>query len=194
MEDIDEIVQRIREISEKCEPEYQKTCFEILLKKAIETNDGQVDFHRELPRKERSGMPIVQKGPNQLDSYLGDSGIPRDVVSKLVDLETGEIYVRNFKTTKIAEIQRKIAALIGLFHLGNDNRAYITQSELVKSCDAQGVYDVKNFTTNMKKAKFQGNAIFSKDGEGWKITPTGMAYAIEVVKEISPSPQVGKAA
>lgn len=189
VEDLEDTIFKIKEIAQKCGPEYEKICFEAMLRRALATEN--------VPKISKVPSVIHEEslntnGTRAFENFILDNSITREQLERLIDLDSGEVYVRNLRTTKTSEIQRKLGVLLGIYHLGKEGRAYVTQLELIEQCKKLGAYDSSNFSTSMKTAKHQDSVVFSKDGEGWKLTPTGLVFAVETIKDLS-TPQTAAA-
>jgi hypothetical protein len=170
-------------IVKKCEPALQPLCFELLLKHTLDsvgTKMPVIPTQHAKPEGEKVGATS-----KALDQFLKTNSIDASDIDSLLDIETGEVYVIDFGTKKTAEIQRRIAVLLGIHHLAKDNEAKFLQSELVEKCDKLGVYDSTNFAANMSNLKYEGRIIFVKDQDAWKFAPAGFKYAAEVIKSFA---------
>jgi hypothetical protein len=132
--------------------------------------------------KDKLGMGI-KPASGRFQSFLLQHKLSEQDVGRLVDLSTGDILVTALGTKK-AEVQRKLAMLIAIFHFAKDGSMLVPKDDLKAKCEQFGVYDRANFAAYMKKAKTNKTVVFLEDKVGWKVTSPAAAYVAETIKEL----------
>jgi hypothetical protein len=86
------------------------------------------------------------------------------------------------KETAKSKKQVKLALLLGIKGLLENNDPFLSKASLIALCEEHGAYDLPNFSAIMKKAK---QLFVSRDSEGWTLTVPGRKKAAELIKELA---------
>ena len=91
------------------------------------------------------------------------------------------VIVKDLKEKTVAQKQIKLALLLGIKNLLENNDASLEKETLIEICKTYSAYDSKNFAHHMKNNK---NLFIPKSG-GWNLTVPGQQEAANVIKELA---------
>lgn len=171
-EEVRSSLKEVIEISDKCPEKYQTKCFEVLLEALV----------REEPIKGETYKYSQDKIQNT-STFFSQYGIQQDQWQNIYHLDNNSytIIVKDLKEKTVAKKQIKLALLLGIKGLLENNEAYLEKEPLIEICKTYSTYDVKNFAGHMKKNK---NFFIQKSG-GWTLTVPGQQEAANVIKELA---------
>lgn len=136
----------------------------------------------ELSPLSRPSETQVKEQSDREAAFLRAHSISESTLAELLDYRSGDILVTDLGRTAV-EVQRKLAALVGLRNYVTQGQFRVSRDELAVQCRHFGRYDVKNFSTIMKSATHGGTVVFSKDGDSWLVTKPGERFVASVVRE-----------
>lgn len=165
----------------ECDEPYKQKCFEILFSRAVNAVKVVPAASSEAGKggTEKHDKPKL----GRFQSFLSQYGITVEDLSRLVDLDTGDVLVTGLGDEK-ADVQRKLAMLVSIYHFAKEGELLVPKVELQKKCVEFGVYVPKHFVDHMKEAKWNKTVLFVKVDAGWKVTSPASGYVAEFVKSL----------
>jgi|Deesub1362A_J573_1020465.scaffolds.fasta_scaffold05757_2 ribosomal protein S18 len=178
LEEIASLLPDISELAKQCEEPFREKCFELLLTHALKEITTR-ETSKRTESSEKSQAQFTQKYQKFLQQY----NINHDEIRRLIDFDSGEILARNLGKSK-AEKQRKLAALIALYHCFIEGELYVPKDELKRHCEQSNVYDVTNFSKYMRNAKHNDSKVFIQHDNGWKVSAPGEEFIVKTIKDL----------
>lgn len=185
--EVADLIPEIERVANSCAEIYRVSCFEVLFRQAVELTTWHSGYGGTLAAgagREAASATGHTQAPNQrFTHFLSAHKLTPQQVSKVLDLGTGLVIARDLGGT-VAERQRKLAALIGLWNGSKSGAFEIPYDELIRQCKEFAAYDTANMSSNLRSAEEGGTKVFIKDGNNWKVTIPGEAYVAKVVQEL----------
>jgi hypothetical protein len=171
-EKVRESLKEVIKISEECPEKFQNKCFEVLLEAVVRGDTKQEDTYKPIQNKEKVSAP-----------FFTQNDIKQEEWQNVYHFDGNEysIIVQDLKEKTVAKKQIKLALLLGVKGLLDNNETNIEKESLIAICKNYSTYDPKNFAFHMKKNK---HLFLQKDG-GWTLTIPGQQEAAIVIKELA---------
>jgi len=182
--ELEKPIQEIITLTNKIDERYREKCFEILLNFYLMEKTGKpiaALVKEELKKKEEEVKESFEV-PIDVQAFLIQQSIPKDVISKLFFIAKGEIRpIYNIATSKKSEGQIQVALLTALENAikAAGNKFEFSVETVRTRCQKLNVYDIANFTANFKSnAKlFMG----LNDKEHVELSPDGQTELAETI-------------
>ena len=119
-----------------------------------------------------------------MPTILAQSGVTVEEVGRVVhgDGDTYAIIVKDLKEKSSSKKQIKLALLLGVIGLLQNNKATIAKDSLMSMCKQYAAFDPSNFASYMRANK---NWFLATGHDGWVLTVPGQERAAEVVKQLA---------
>ena len=178
IEKVQEHLNEVIKLAERCPEKYQVSCFEILLSLVTQSGVSRKMMAGPLPGPEDGGKPDTTK-----PTFITQYEITPHVLSRIFyqDGESYTIIARDLKAKPVAQKQLRLALLLGVQKLLSGSEPTVSKEQLVETCKRYAAYDSANFASTMKKHR---NLLLPKGNE-WLITVPGEEQAAELIKELA---------
>lgn len=171
-EEIEEKIQKIVKIAEKCPEKYQEKCFEILLKVATQTPP-------EIEAVKIQAPPPFQP-PIDVKAFLQQYNIPEKTLENLFLIHGTDIRpTYSIETSKKATAQIQIALLTALENALKTAKFEFSIESVRSKCIDFRRYDAKNFTSYFRTNKRLFKSL--EDKEHIELSPDGKQELAEVI-------------
>lgn len=171
-EEIRQALNEVIEISDTCPEKYQVKCFEVLISSLLRPKHIKEETYEKTGVREQSSIP-----------FFSQNEISQDEWQKVFhhDGNIYQIIVNDLKEKTVAKKQVKLALLLGVKNLLENNEAYFEKDALIDICKMYSTYDSGNFAGHMKKNKH----LFIQKSTGWALTIPGQQAAGNAIKELA---------
>lgn len=177
LKEIENTLGQILRVVEGCPPEHRPKLFELLVTHAL-MQTGPARREQVPPDDGRGGRK------SGLEEFLAELGISSDSLAAVLDVESGDVHVRDLKARTASDKQRKLAALIAATCYAQGRGFIVPRQALQKKCEDYSIYDVDHFARNMRKAVYARAAVFAPTSDGWRVTKPGEGFVADVLKEL----------
>lgn len=186
LEELEKSIQDIIELVEKIDEKYRQVCFGVLLdfylrKKFKVEAEEEVAREEELEVKEEEFLV-----PIDVRAFLQQHSIAEEKLQGLFLMEKNDVRpIYKVTTIKKATAQLQIALLTALEHAlrKQGNKFEFSIKAVRQKCKDLGVYDVANFSANIKKSKdFFKNL---DDPEHVELSAEGKTELAEVISQVA---------
>jgi hypothetical protein len=119
-----------------------------------------------------------------LTRFADRHGIPVGRIGEIVDIDSRDVH--NLSAWKgVVEQNCRLAAMLSLCQVAVDGTFQVSQKDLARSAKLHAIYDPDSQATYLRRLRFEGSIVFTREnrGEPWRLTPTaGQKYVAESVK------------
>lgn len=179
-----DLIPMIQEVASSCDEPFQEKCFELLLLKALgasKSSDEDV-----LPQQTVEKPLELQSSQynREYQNFLTNNNLSHEMIKKLIDFESGKIYVPKKLGKTKAQSQRIVACLIAVRYAANEGKFKIPRDDLRRQCESLSVYDASNFSAIMKKTYYDDTLAFDDKDDFWKVTIPGISFVASTISDL----------